>query len=255
MTLDDSTVPAAALPYVLDPTTAYGNTQDGYAYGQDATYSIAQSTFGGFVTSAASYAVGQAIPAGVYAVRRIFLIFDTGAALPDNATVTAAELALKWQNDNSDTDFNIQVRKRTWATMSSDAEYDACIAAAIDTVWANSTQYAYAQYQSTALSDLTWIQTTTSTKYCLTSDRDASITQPSGSESVDLDSADATGDSADPYLSITYTVPPGCCDCAGIVVWSTCQGPVLVANTPVCPTQTPSGPACTYVADSTCVVK
>ena len=260
VTLDDTSLPAAALPYVLDPTTVYGSTSDGRMGGFSVTYLTAQTTYDSY---AGDGVIGQSLVTGSYAVNRTFLRFDTGSALPDNAIVTAATLSLKAGADDSDTDFDVQIRPYDWgtgsvATEGNDAHYDGCLAASVDQVWRNTSGMALETYYASPGLNTAWIAVDGITEYCLTSSRDAAQTAPSGYERAVVYTAQFGTAEQDPYLTITWSEPPapGCCNCTGKHPWGTCIQPYLNAqNTPYCPTATPAASPCVYEADSSCAVK
>lgn len=196
-------------------STIYGSASDGEIYGQNATYSTARSTSAGGDTAATTARIGQNLSGGtVYYVFRAYLDFDT-SALPDDATVTSAVLGVCADTDLSSADFNVQLYRYDWTEGLIDAgtregNYDGAYGAGATLEgtlrytgdgWSSGTCY-------TLTLSTAGINLTGDSKYALVSSRDVSGSAPTGNQYVFIRTADYAGTGSDPYLLVTYTVPP-----------------------------------------------
>ncbi|MDP3027213.1 MAG: hypothetical protein Q8N63_05875, partial [Nanoarchaeota archaeon] len=196
----------------LDPLSSVtGETSDGYIYGGSTTYSTARSTSNSLSTSSLYPAIGQELsnsgsPDYIdnYYVYRLYLDFNT-SSIPDNAVVTDVKLSLNVSVDSSITDFNVSIYDFNWtepiAIGNQEANYDA-VGAVFDALWRNTTGISIGnRYNSSSLNN-SWINLTGDTKYQLRSDRDVNSNVPTGSEDLQVYSANSAGN--EPILYITY---------------------------------------------------
>ncbi len=200
-------------PVIVDPTlTVYSLTNDGYIYNSSSNYNSAWAASTGTISSSAIYlSIGQSKVASFppdYRVYRGFLPFNT-SSLPSNAFIDRAVISLYKKDDYSTTDFTITIQNGQPTYPHSPLQIG---------------DYAKSHYSGNGgglntanfvngrnnitLTDLTWINTTGITKLCLRSSRDMSGTTPSGSEYVNVYSANAMDPMPDvsykPKLIITY---------------------------------------------------
>ncbi len=200
-------------PVIVDPTlSVYSLTNDGYIYNSSSNYNTAWTASTGTISSSAIYlSIGQSKVASFppdYRVYRGFLPFNT-SSLPSNAFIDRAVISLYKKDDYSTTDFNITIQNGQPTYPHSPLQIG---------------DYAKSHYSGNGgglntanfvngrnnitLTDLTWINKTGITKLCLRSSPDMSGTTPSGSEYVNVYSANAMDPMPDvsykPKLIITY---------------------------------------------------
>ena len=83
LSFDDSSLPPAAYPYVIDPTTTfYSATSDGYITGQNSTYAPARSTSIGATVSGTITDVGQYFSGGYHVSALMWSLTRRRSALP-----------------------------------------------------------------------------------------------------------------------------------------------------------------------------
>lgn len=148
--------------------------------------------------------LGQIKAANQYRIFRGFIYFDA-SAIPDTAEIISAKLKLTLTQDESDTNFNIVIRKNVADTypsvplVTSDFDYTfytldggsintADIVAGANYIWLNST-------------GLGWISKTGITKLALISSRDINSTTPDGDEYMGF-----SGAVGNTVLTITYSI-------------------------------------------------
>ena len=206
---------SAKYPVTIDPTTQDITTSagDGFLEGINSNYNTAwTNTSANTVdnTSTISY-TGQYKFITTYNVWRAFLYFNT-SAIPDDASISSANVSLRGATDYSTTDFNITIQNGQ-PTYPHDpmvkADYDKSFYGTTDGGSYNtsgySTNYMNIPMNSTGIS---WINTSGWTKLCLRSNRDISGTTPTGYEYVIFWSCECTfGASYRPYLRVVYTLP------------------------------------------------
>lgn len=144
---------------------------------------------------------------GDYWVNRGYLSFDT-SSIPPGATITDVELSLKADNDYSDDDFDVEIWKFNWSEPlgnSMEANYDAAGAVKDDAIWRNTSGMSTDVYYDSSSLDTSWINLTGDTKYQLRSEYDVNDSSPTGSEYIDVYSADSSAGNQ-PVLKVTYTV-------------------------------------------------
>jgi len=204
---------SAKYPVTIDPTTQDITTSagDGFLLGTNSNYNTAwTNTSANTVdnTSTISY-TGQYKFITTYNVWRAFLYFNT-SAIPDDASISSANVSLRGSTDYSTTDFDITIQNGQ-PTYPHDpmvkADYDKSFYGTTDGGSYNtsgySTNYMNIPMNSTGIS---WINTSDWTKLCLRSNRDISGTTPTGNEYVIFMSYEF-GASYRPYLRVVYTLP------------------------------------------------
>jgi hypothetical protein len=181
-------------PVVIDPTITVTSSQnDGYIYKSSSNYETAWSAEEGTVSCEDSYiSIGQSkvdtFPSD-YRIRRGFFIFDT-SELPSNAYIDNAVLSLYKKDDYSTTDFTITVQNGQpdypndpLEERDYNKEYYSGNGGELNTVnFVNGCN-------NITITELSWIYAGGITKLCLRSSRDINGTTPTGSEYVNVHSA------------------------------------------------------------------
>lgn len=214
---DDSKLPPEAYPYHIDPTiNAPGLSDDGYVGGGNAVYSTARTTSDRYSDSENEIYVGQrymGTPDFIYIIWRGLLSFDT-SAIGSGSTVTQAKVYLRVLGDGSETDFDVQVRKFDWSSPmafgNQETNYDGCLVATYDNQWQNTSAISDGNYYGSNALDNSWVNKTGTTRYCLTSSRDANgnppvTPTPGPSNANEYLVIASTNSSYDPYLEVIYT--------------------------------------------------
>ncbi len=196
-------------PVVIDPTLSVNSvTNDGYIYNRNTNYNTAWTASTGTISSTATYiSIGQnkvaTIPSN-YDIYRSFLLFNT-SSLPSNAIIDDVKLSLYKKDDYSTTDFTIIIQNGQPTYPHNPLQ---------------SGDYTKSHYSGNGggfntvnfvdgwndfgLTNLTWINRYGITKLCLRSSRDISGTTPTGSEYVNVYSADDTKGGNMPKMYIHY---------------------------------------------------
>jgi len=185
----------------------YSDTTDGRIRSNNAVYATARS--GGTLTvatSATAFEVGQEF-IGSYSLFESFLSFDT-SSIGSGSAVSAAILALTSQSDVSETDFTIEARLYDWGASVGNADWVAGAGLSALTLLANrptsSGWVAETAYDLTNVAFPENVNKAGSTSLLLCSDRLTAGTAPTQSEHVLAYSADQTGTTSDPKLTVTY---------------------------------------------------
>ncbi len=217
----------AVYPIEIDPN--YGdNGSDGYCYswGKN-TYNQARTGADTAESTETSVSVGQGYIGGTgFYIMRAYAFFAT-SALPDDCTITAASVNLYGSADVSTEDFNLRVYKSTTGgapheplqlgdfglTLYGAPTYGGSLTS---NGW-NLSGYNVITLDATGQS---WIEKTGTTIFCLYSDKDVAATEPTTREQVNWYSSEDTNGSRDPYLSVTYTVPPTPVSLSGALTFS-----------------------------------
>jgi hypothetical protein len=194
--LNVSRLNTMTFPVVIDPTlTIYTTTNDGYIHkSSPISYNTAWTVTSGTVYSSADYlTIGQ--KKGTrdppdYNVYRGFVFFNT-STLPSNAYLDNATLSIYKRDDYSTTDFAITIQNGQ-PTYPHDplqsGDYNKnCYSGNGGSL---NTASLTSGYNAIPLNNLTWINTTGMTKFCLRSSRDISGTAPTGNEYVNVYSRD-----------------------------------------------------------------
>ena len=207
----------------MSTLVVYSDTTDGYIYGvdgmddefdgYDGSYASARATPTGADAAAVFWAVGQVTYGSffvIYNVYESFLSFDT-SSIGGSGTVSAAVLNLTSYADNSTTDFTIEARLRDWGASLTTADWVTSLSALTllahrDTSsgWTPATAYDLTDDAFAAN-----VSKTGSTRLLLCSDHTTANTAPTGYESVSSYSADYTGTTRDPKLTVTYAAGGG----------------------------------------------
>jgi hypothetical protein len=204
---------AMTFPVVIDPTlTVYSTSSDGYIYNSNSNYNTAWTASTGTISSTATYlSIGQSKVASLppdYRVYRGFLPFNT-SSLPSNAIIDNATLSLYKKDDYSTTDFTITIQngQPTYPHNPLQAGDYAKSHYSGNGGGLNTSRFVNGRNNIT-LANLNWINKTGTTKLCLRSSRDINGTIPTGSEYVNVYSANAMDPMPDvsykPKLIITY---------------------------------------------------
>ncbi|MDH7487520.1 MAG: DNRLRE domain-containing protein [Anaerolineae bacterium] len=192
----------------IDPAY-YGGTEDGHIFGINILYATARATSTGGNDTAITAYIGQTITSGTYYVYRTYLSFDT-SSIPDAATVTAATLYVCAAYDYSTTNFLIQCYRYAWSEPLLDyreANYDGAYGASATLEGTlRNTAYGWSDgtYYNMAVSPA-GINKAGDSKYTLVSKEDVDNSEPTTDEYVLIRTADYSGTSSDPYLSVIYT--------------------------------------------------
>lgn len=186
-------------------TTYNGGTPDGYIAGADADYATARTTAAQLDNVSQYEPVGQQLFLGsTHLVYREFLEFDT-SAISDTDVVTSVQMHVAIYGDGSDTDFDVLIYKCAWdsplGTANMEANYDAALAGTLDATWQNTNGLSTDTYYASGSLDTSWVNKAGITRYALLSSRDVGGTAPTGSEYLNLYSAD--DETYPPYLAIT----------------------------------------------------
>ena len=146
-------------------------------------------------------------PSGGNTVFETFLAFDT-SALTSGATVSAAVLRVTSYADISTTDFDIQARLRDWGTTVEAADWVAGGSlSGLTLLGSYATSSGFTVGTGYDLSDTAMaanVNKTGSTRMLLCSDHTVGNTAPTGDEWVYIYSADESGTTRDPKLTVTY---------------------------------------------------
>ena len=193
---------------VIDPSY-YAESNDGYLYYSNADYATCRTGPANSCneTGTTMY-LGQKFATPTYTIYRGYLSFDT-SAIPDDATVTAATLALRANYDGSATDFKLQVYWFNWTEticLNKSTDWPVYGSGTLegtfrDTAdgWVSGIEY------TMAISTLANINKTGDTKMGLVSKNDVDAVAPTQNEYVVIRTQEQTGESEDPRLDVTYS--------------------------------------------------
>lgn len=195
--------------------TIYGITGDGYIQSDSGTYSTARSGSNLLPDNGTpDLYVGQAAFSGptTYYCFESFCGFDT-SAIPDANVVSAVTLSLYMSNDQTTTDFTLQVRTKDWSNGGglTTADWVAGASLTSGTLLASMSTAGISVGYITPTSVAAFLTAPgmkTGTVYVmLCSSRHASGNTPTLDtvEFLEMRSADASGTTEDPYLTITHT--------------------------------------------------
>lgn len=191
-------------------TDYYGETPDGYIWGQSSSYATARGTSYNSDAAGTTALVGQYGP-GTFYVDRAYLSFDT-SGIADDATIASATLYVCADADNSTTDFLIKVYRYAWASAlggsNREPNYDGAYggSATLEGTLRNTADgWSSGTYYNTAVATA-GINKTGTSRYTLVSQEDVDNSQPAGSEYVAIRTADYADQSSDPYIAITIAV-------------------------------------------------
>ncbi len=207
--LNLSDLNAMTFPVVIDPTLSVNSlNNDGYIHNSSTRYSTAWEARSGTADSSSTYlSIGQkkaGFPTPNYYVYRGFVLFNT-TALPSNAYIDSAILTLYKKDDYSTTDFDITIQngQPTYPhnPLQKD-DYDKRLYSGNGGSM-NTTSFVSGR-NNISITEFDWINETGITKFCLRSSRDISGTTPTGSEYVNVYSANTPNAGWVPKLIIAY---------------------------------------------------
>lgn len=190
-------------------TTVYSSTADGDILSTSTTYSTARSGTGYSVDTAGSSAqIGQLLDGADYYCYEAFFDFDT-SSIPDTDNVSAVALALDGNFDNSTTDFTMQARTKDWGASLTSADWVAGASLGGLTLLATFatsgfSAFGYNTFTENGTNFQSAINKTGTTRIVVASDRLESNTAPTNAERVSVATADSTGTTQDPKLTITH---------------------------------------------------
>ena len=208
----------------MTTTVVYSDTTDGYI-DSDGTYAQAYAGTGSLaaVTTGTSLITGQTKISSTYFVYEAFLQFNTSAVGSD--TVSAAILDLYGKENQSATDLTVEVRLYDWGAALATADFVAGSVLGNYTLLAHyATSGGWPTNAYTTFVDDAFaanINGAGQTLIFTSSDRTRSNTTPTGAEYVNARSADQTGTTQDPKITITHAasggapVPP----VQAVVIW------------------------------------
>lgn len=204
----------------MPTTTVYSSTTDGQILSSNATYSNAREGTGTISanTTGANQNVGQRLFAGTYTCWELFFNFDLiGAGIPASTVATSASLTFDINNDLSTTDFTLEARTKDWGASLTTADWVAGSAQSGQQLLASistsgiANPFTMTNYVSGTDRLLDAVNNALAgdgiLRIMLCSDRHGSGTTPSGNEYLILYTADQTGTTNDPRISVTYTTP------------------------------------------------
>lgn len=195
-------------------TTIYSDAADGYIDSDGlGTYANARDGAGDLIAVTTGHIViGQGSGGFVW---EGFVWFSL-AGIADTETVSAAALSLYGQNDTSITDFTIEARERDWGATLTAGDWVAGGDLSGLTLLAS---FATAGFSTSAYNDLTSeaafvpaVQAALAAdviRMVICSSRTTSNTEPGGSESVTVYSANQAGTTNDPKLTVTHAAAGG----------------------------------------------
>lgn len=183
----------------------FSGSTDGYVESNNATYATAAAS--GTLSSNTNnvyLTVGQDTG---YVIDEAFISFDT-SSLPDDAIILSAVLSLNRQLDESDTNFDVEVRYYDWGASVTTADWVAAASLHTHTLAGKlATADLGSDYNDVTLGNLDSISRTGTTRFLLNSSRHRQRITPTGDEYVNFYSTDESGTTRDPKLTITYVSP------------------------------------------------
>lgn len=143
-----------------------------------------------------------------YEVYESFVQFDT-TSLPDGDTIDSAEFSFEANNDNSDTDFTVELYDEDWGASLTAADWvpgadlsGMTLRASYDTSsgWTGGTRYTFTDVALAAA-----VSKTANTRLMLASSRMRTGTAPTGKEFVSHDAAEVSGTTSDERLIVEHS--------------------------------------------------
>ena len=180
---------------------------DGYVWGQDASYPIAHITAFSYYASSTAYEffIGQKDLNVPYYVYRTFLKFDT-SAIPSGASITSASLLLYGKTDTSEQDFIIQLQKWTGDTPIDTGDYNQFDGVNYDDGEFDTSGFISDAYNTITISNFDLITKEGNTLICVRSNRDISETPPSKFYHEYVAIGSSKYSPWQPKLEVTWTV-------------------------------------------------
>ena len=191
--------------------TFYGEAVDGRVWGSGGVYGDVRLTATGGITTGTEDTVGQRLNGATYSVVRGYLSFDT-SALADDAVISSAVLWLCADDDNSGSDFDVEVYRYAWAEpldgADREANYDGAYGSGVPEGTLRSTGDGWVDGTYYTMTVATaGISLTGQTKYAVVSSKDVAGTAPTGDERVKWRAADHADITSDPKLVIEWASP------------------------------------------------
>lgn len=196
----------AIYPVLIDPDFS-DDDADGYLGGASFNYSTARNTVYNLDDTDSIIYIGQQYYSFSYYVYRGYLKFDT-SAIPAENTISQVNLKLVCIQDQSATNFDVQIVRQTWVDPLIDDyanSYTGCRDGTADSnIWRNTNGMSInTQYTSGDLS-VAWVVKAGFTYYSLRSSRDYSATSPSGAEYITIASNDHATSGYRPILTVLH---------------------------------------------------
>ena len=191
---------------MASPLTAYSASSDGRVECYHTTYATAYGGANAASDSANAY-IGQTYSGGTYYLDHMYMNFDT-SDIPDDATIDTVTLSLYGRDDQSTTDFTMEIYSHDWGdTLTSGDWVTPATAGGLTRVAYKATAggistSAYTDFTSDA-AFLSTINKTGLTRLVGISSRFIATTQPSGAERVRFYVSEDTG--KEPKLVVAYT--------------------------------------------------
>lgn len=192
--------------------TIFASTSDGYIQQVSTVYATARTGAGSPTApnGTPAFFVGQNFNAGNYEIFESFVQFDT-SVVGSTGTVTSAVLAINGQSSSAATTFTINAYDRDWGSALETADFVSGAAFGGLTLVASFPEAsfsagAYNSFASEA-AFLSAINKTGDTRLILASSRHIAGSTPTGNEYVSWKSANQSGTSQDPKLTVIATYP------------------------------------------------
>lgn len=192
-------------------TVISDNSKSSRLYVEDADYATAQAAANGDVLDH-TMVIGQIPPGVKYSIHRLYLILNT-SGIPAGAIITAAKIQLYCTTDASTTDFDLTVQNGQ-PTYPHDpivvGDFDktnyAGNGGTLTTVGLAVGAYNDIPLNATGIS---WINKGGSTKFCVRSSLDISVTAPANNEWIIMGNPTIVGQEVKLEITWTATANPG----------------------------------------------
>jgi nitrous oxidase accessory protein NosD len=200
---------AMTFPVIIDPTITKDSLfNDGYIYNRSTNYNTAWTALSGTISSSAQYiTIGQQAASGTPSYKYIyrgFLLFNT-STIPSNVCITNATLSLYKKDDYSTTDFILTIQNGQPNCPHNPLQTKDYSKSSYS---GNGGGFNTANFvngrNNITLTNNNWITKNGTTKLCLRSSRDINGTTPTGSEYVNVFSANAPTENYVPKLIVIY---------------------------------------------------
>lgn len=192
--------------------TVYAKTSDGYLDSSSTDYSTARAGTGTLSVYTINNALmcGQILLGDSYHVYEAFLQYDT-SALPDASVISSVKEELYLALDQSYTDYTEEVRAYDWGDTLTTDDWVAGANLGNYTLLSSKTVSPSAGYNEfpTSANFIAAISKTGDTRLFHSSNRQRAGNTPIGGESVNWYSADQSGTTQDPKLTIEYYIGGG----------------------------------------------
>lgn len=188
----------------------FASTADAYFQSSSTTYATARAGTGTLIAGSDLSSIGRAgqtLSGADYFCYESLVSFDT-SSIDDAAVITDVALALSGSSDQSATDFVIQARLHDWGASVTTADWVAGADLSSKTLLATWNTSGYSADYNTFTSETAFISNvslTGTTYILLCSKEQTDNSAPTGNEYVDFNSANTSGTSQDPKLTVTYS--------------------------------------------------